>query len=65
MAAYGFAMASFAMAGTFVGMTFSNVPSILTDLRDDIDRGDAIAVFAAAAWIGPTIEPIKSGFHEI
>lgn len=53
------------LAGTWVSASLSNAPGVLSDLWDDSERGNAIAVFGAAMWIGPSLGPIIAGFFEL
>ncbi|PHH71786.1 hypothetical protein CDD82_6334 [Ophiocordyceps australis] len=58
------------LAGRFfssvtIAASMSNSPGILADLWEDTDRGNPMAVYSAAAWMGPSIGPVIGGFIEI
>ncbi|CAM1511812.1 Fc.00g093250.m01.CDS01 [Cosmosporella sp. VM-42] len=53
------------LTGTFVSAPLSNAPGVLADLWDPLERGNAMAGFAAMVWIGPALGPVISGFLEL
>lgn len=53
------------LTGTFVSAPLSNAPGVLADLWDPLERGNAMAGFAAMVWIGPALGPVVAGFLEL
>ena len=53
------------LTGTFVSAPLSNGPGVLADLWDPLERGNAMAGFAAMVWIGPALGPVISGFLQL
>ena len=53
------------LTGTFVSAPLSNSPGVLVDLWNPMQRGNAMAGFAAMVWIGPALGPVISGFMEL
>jgi DHA1 family multidrug resistance protein-like MFS transporter len=53
------------LTGTFVSAPLSNSPGVLADLWSPIERGNAMAGFAAMVWIGPALGPVIAGFLEL
>ncbi|CAM1509762.1 Fc.00g000970.m01.CDS01 [Cosmosporella sp. VM-42] len=53
------------LAGTFASASLTVTPGLLVDLWDDMERADAMAVFSMAAYVGPSLGPIISGFLEL
>ena len=62
---FGALLAARFLAGMSVSASLSNAPGVLSDLWDDSERGNAIAIFGAAIWIGPSLGPIIAGFFEL
>ncbi|KID95996.1 Major facilitator superfamily domain, general substrate transporter, partial [Metarhizium majus ARSEF 297] len=50
------------LAGACVSAVLSNAPGVLADLWDNLERGNAMAIFSTSVWIGPSLGPIISGF---
>ncbi|KAI9158092.1 Major facilitator superfamily multidrug transporter mdrA [Paramyrothecium foliicola] len=53
------------LAGTFIAASLATAPGVLVDLWDSIDRGNAMAVYSGASWIGPALGPVLSGFFQL
>ncbi|KAG8352073.1 hypothetical protein FVEN_g9786 [Fusarium venenatum] len=53
------------LTGTFVSAPLSNSPGVLADLWSPIERGNAMAGFAAMVWVGPALGPVIAGFLEL
>lgn len=53
------------LAGTFVAASLATAPGVLVDLWDPIERGNAMAIFSGASWVGPALGPVISGFLEL
>ena len=53
------------LAGTFVAAPLATAPGVLVDLWDPIERGNAMAIFSGASWVGPALGPVISGFLEL
>ncbi|KAI3293272.1 hypothetical protein DTO002I6_4923 [Penicillium roqueforti] len=53
------------LGGTFASAPLAIVNGILADMFEPVERGIAMAVFAAAAFIGPVAGPIVGGFITI
>ena len=62
---FGALLAARFLAGMSVSASLSNAPGVLSDLWDDSERGNAIAIVGAAIWIGPSLGPIIAGFFEL
>ncbi|CAJ0539433.1 Ff.00g070500.m01.CDS01 [Fusarium sp. VM40] len=53
------------LTGTFVSAPLSNAPGVLADLWAPLERGNAMAGFAAMVWVGPALGPVIAGFLEL
>lgn len=53
------------LTGTFVSAPLSNAPGVLADLWNPLERGNAMAGFAAIVYVGPAIGPVVAGFLEL
>lgn len=53
------------LAGTFVSAPLSVAPGILVDLWEPMERGNAMAIYSLASWVGPVLGPIISGFMQL
>lgn len=53
------------LTGTFVSAPLSNVPGLLADLWNPLQRANAMAGFSAMVWIGPALGPVVAGFLEL
>ncbi|KAF4126986.1 Sugar (and other) transporter [Geosmithia morbida] len=53
------------LAGTFVSAPMSNVPGVLADIWNPLERGDAMAGFSMLVYIGPALGPVVAGFLEL
>lgn len=53
------------LTGTFASSPLANVPGILVDLWDPIERGNAMAIFSMMTFVGPALGPVISGFLEL
>jgi MFS transporter, DHA1 family, multidrug resistance protein len=53
------------LAGTFIAAPLSTAPGVLVDLFDHLDRGNAMAIFCGASWVGPALGPVISGFVQL
>ncbi|PNY26763.1 transporter [Tolypocladium capitatum] len=62
---FGALLAGRFLTGTLVSAALSNAPGVLADLWNPIERGNAMACFAATVWIGPALGPVTSGFLEL
>lgn len=49
------------LCGILMSATLTISPSIISDMWDGLERGNAMAIFSNAVWIGPCIGPIVSG----
>lgn len=62
---FGGLLAGRFLAGTFISAPLSVTPGILVDLWDPIERGNAMATYSLASWVGPVLGPIISGFMQL
>ncbi|EXJ77291.1 hypothetical protein A1O3_10449 [Capronia epimyces CBS 606.96] len=53
------------LSGTCASAPMTNSPGVLADIWGPIERGNAMAVFSAMTFIGPTLGPMCSGFLEL
>ncbi|QPC77518.1 hypothetical protein HYE68_008270 [Fusarium pseudograminearum] len=53
------------LTGTFVSAPLSNAPGVLADIWSPLERGNAMAGFAAMVWVGPALGPVIAGFLEL
>ncbi|KAM3419232.1 hypothetical protein BST61_g5172 [Cercospora zeina] len=53
------------LTGTFASAALSNVPGVLADLWDPVERGNAMVVFSMMTFAGPALGPVVSGFLEL
>ncbi|KAL0934456.1 major facilitator superfamily transporter [Colletotrichum truncatum] len=53
------------LAGSFVAGPAVTAPGVISDLWDIVDRGNAMAIFSCAAWIGPAAGSVISGFLQL
>lgn len=53
------------LTGTLVSAPLSNAPGVLADLWNPLERGNAMAAFAALVYVGPALGPVISGFLEL
>ncbi|PHH93093.1 hypothetical protein CDD83_945 [Cordyceps sp. RAO-2017] len=53
------------ITGTLVSAPLSNAPGVLADLWNPIERGNAMAGFAASIWAGSALGPVVGGFIQL
>ncbi|KAF2207488.1 hypothetical protein CERZMDRAFT_51185 [Cercospora zeae-maydis SCOH1-5] len=53
------------LTGTFASAALSNVPGVLADLWEPVERGNAMVVFSMMTFAGPALGPVVSGFLEL
>ncbi|KAM4058814.1 major facilitator superfamily protein [Hirsutella rhossiliensis] len=62
---YGSLLVGRLFTGTLVSAPLSNAPGVLADLWNPIERGTAMAAFAATLWAGSALGPIVGGFLQL
>ncbi|KJZ72783.1 hypothetical protein HIM_07858 [Hirsutella minnesotensis 3608] len=59
---YGALLVGRLITGTLVSAPLSNAPGVLADVWNPIERGTAMAGFAASIWAGSAMGPVVGGF---
>ncbi|RCI07390.1 hypothetical protein L249_1376 [Ophiocordyceps polyrhachis-furcata BCC 54312] len=54
-----------AITGTLVSAPLSNAPGVIADVWNPIERGTAMAGFAASVWCGSALGPVVGGFLQL
>lgn len=53
------------LSGISIASGLSNAPAVLTDMWDDMERGNAVVLYSLMVWAGPSVGPVISGFLDI
>lgn len=53
------------LAGISIASGLSNAPAVLSDMWDDMERGNAMAIYSLTVWAGPSVGPVISGYLDI